>query len=178
MINLLPQDRQDALRRRDWSKIAAAIGILVCAGLAAFVLMLLAVKNFYQSKLNSEQIAIDAKKNEMEIFNVDAIDKQVSYNNKLIGEISDFYARQVKINSIIDKIAVSMPPSLSLYKLVYYSDKVELAGYAPERDSLVRFKNNLEACPEFININFPSSNWLAAKDINFTVNFAIHDKNK
>lgn len=177
MINLLPRDRQEMLLRRDWSKIAAIIWVSICAGLTAFILMLLAVKNFYEMRLESVEIALDAKKKEMEIFDVESIEERITFNNELIGQTNDFYSRQIKIGSIVDKIAASLPSDSFLYKFAYYSGEITMEGYLPDRNSLVEFKENLEACPEFFNVDFLSDNWLMAKDINFTANFEYGKKN-
>lgn len=70
-----------------------------------------------------------------------------------------------------------MPSGISLNEFVYSLGKVELSGFAAERVSLVEFKENLEMCPDFLNVDFPSKNWLMAKDIEFNINFEYGKKN-
>ena len=45
--------------------------------------------------------------------------------------------------------------------------QVSLAGFCPTRDILSEFKKRLEAVEVFKEIDFPPSNWLQSKDIDF-----------
>lgn len=171
MINLLPAYRQKKLRREEMSKIAAIIGIVFFAAFLAFILMMALIHIDYSEKLKKAEINLEGKKQEMEIFAVDEIESQIARNNSLISKINEFYEKQVKITKIFLQIAEAMPLGLTISRFTYVSSKIMIEGYAPDRNALAVFKNNLENQSGFFEVNFPSENWLAPQNINFNVNF-------
>jgi len=171
MINLLPQSCQNKLRKEEISKIAAILGIVGVAALLVFILMLALVRSYYYAQLKSAQIVFAEKEREMEIFNVKETEALIVRDSGSISKVSDFFANQIKITGIFLQTAAALPQGVFLSGFSYSSGKVELNGFAPDRNSLVVFKNNLEACPDFADVVFPSENWLAAQDIDFKVNF-------
>ncbi len=51
--------------------------------------------------------------------------------------------------------------------------KVSFSGFALTREDLFSLKRNLEKEENFQEVHFPTSNWIEARDINFSVNFKI-----
>jgi len=171
MINLLPPYWQEKLREEETVKIAAIIGVIVAFALAAFILMLALawVSCYYQ--LKSGQIIISEKEQEIKIFNVEAVEKQIASNNNLISKISDFYAKQTKITEVFLKVADLLPAGVVLRRFGYTPQGFILEGYSSDRDSLVLFRKNLEQRPDFKKIFFPAESWFNALDVEFSVSF-------
>ena len=48
-----------------------------------------------------------------------------------------------------------------------------LTGFSLNRDILLKFKEDLEKKEEIKDVYFPTSSWIKATDINFTINFKI-----
>lgn len=52
--------------------------------------------------------------------------------------------------------------------------KVTVTGYSPTRESLLAIKEILETLPEYEDVDFPLSNLVSAKEINFRFSFTLH----
>lgn len=169
MINLLPQQWQKNLETEKNFKTVTILGIVVLSALAAFVLMLALVRIFYSIEFDAGQAVLAEKDQEVKIFNVEPTEKAINFNDRLILKISDFYKNKIKITDVFAQISGSLPAGVSLTDFEYSPEKIDLSGTAPDRDSLVAFRDNLEKNPNLKNIVFPPENWLTAKDINFNI---------
>jgi Tfp pilus assembly protein PilN len=171
MINLLPPLRQKKLQLEEMAKIVAILGIAAIAALCVFVLALLLVRNLYSFQLKAAEIILVEKEQEMKIYGVQNIENQIDASGKLISRISGFGAQQTKIADMFLQTAAALPPRIYLTEFGYNSKRINLEGFAPDRDSLVVLRNNLEKQRNFSKIVFPSETWLVANNINFSVNF-------
>jgi hypothetical protein len=176
MVNLLPQYWQKKLKEEEIFKTVSILGIVVVFGMLSFVLMLFLVKFFFSSSVASLQTAIDEKEREMAIFNVESEEKNIVSTNKSVSIIGDFYDRQTKITELFSRISQAKPAAVDLTNFSYSSGNIVIEGQSADRDSLVSFKNNLEACPEFKKITFPQDSWLKARDINFNASIDLAGK--
>ena len=171
MVNLLPQYWQKKLNDEETVKTITIIGTVVVAALLAFILMLLLVRVSYSTELKAGEIAILEKEGQMKIFEVEPTEKNIIHDGDLISKVDDFYKEQTKVTDIFSQVVESLPPGAYLSVFSYSLNKIDLNGFAPEREQLVVFKSNLEKRPSFAKIVFPPENWLRAQDINFRVSF-------
>jgi len=168
MINLLPQQWQDKLKAEETFKKVAILGIVAVASSLVFALSLWLVLVFYSNDLKYAKIAMAGKEQEMAIYNIEAVEKNIVSGSELVYKLDSFYKNQAKITDIFLKAAGSLPQGVTLSGFEYSAGNVGLAGFVPNRDLLVALKVNLEKQPGFKKIVFPSENWLTAQDINFT----------
>ncbi len=171
MINLLPQSRQNAIKQEEASKIAAIIGIIIAAAFLVFVLMLVLIKIFYQYRLRAAEIMLAEKETMMQIQDVALIENKIAANNILISKIDNSYGSRPKITVIFSQMAECLPAQIFLSRFNFGPNRANLEGFAPNRDILALFKNNLERRTDFADVFFPASNWLASRDIEFNVSF-------
>ena len=91
--------------------------------------------------------------------------------------LSSFYEKQVNLTEILEEISSALPAEIYLTNLSITTQDEELncvlSGFAPTRERLLDFKDNLEKEVRFEEILFPPSNWEKRTDINFTVSFKV-----
>lgn len=80
----------------------------------------------------------------MEIMNIKPTEIEISARNKFVAKVSDFYAQQKPVTEMIMLVARALPDGVTLSSLSITENTVHLAGFSPDRNSLVTFKSNLE----------------------------------
>ncbi len=170
-INLLPPARQIKLRLEEKFRMLATIELVFLAVLASFCFLLALVALFYREQVRAADDLLIEKEDQAAIFSVEEIEKKIAAGNKLVAMIGGFAAGQAKVTKAAARVEAALPPGVYLTRLVYFSGKMNLEGYAPNRDMLAEFKRNLESQPGFSNLVFPADNWLAGENIDFNVNF-------
>lgn len=168
MINLLPpQQKKEALEEQKY-KLFLISGALIIVFLIALSLTLLAIKINISAKSQEERIVIpeQIKDKEMEIYAI----------NKDLQDLASFYNRKPDFIKNIEKISAITPQDIKLTSIsINFSGKtgvfsLTLQGFAPTRELLSQFRRNLESDASFGDINFPPSNWVKPKDIEFNIN--------
>ena len=101
-------------------------------------------------------------------------------NNNLV-QLNSFYRNQPRFYEVFNQISKVLPDQIYLTNASVVLKAEEeneilncsLTGYSPNRETLFSLKKNLEDNGVFKEIDFPPSNWVKAKDINFSVSFKI-----
>lgn len=176
MINLLPQYCQKKIKDEELIKIISILGIVTIAVLLSFSLLLLLVKFFYLSQTASLDVMVAEKEQDMRIFDIKSVEKEVAASGKLVSKISDFYENQTMITELFSRISKFLPPGVILDNFSYASGHIDIKGFAKDRDALVAFKSNLESATDFKNVVFPSNSWFKAQDIGFTATLEFAGK--
>jgi len=176
MINLLPPPRQKEIKEEESAKIAAIIGLIAAAALSVFLALLFLIMIFYQYRLKTSEILLSEKMALMKIHNVEVVESRIAENSASIAKIQDFYGKQVKATNAFLQTAECLPSPVSLTRFSFASNRATVDGLSPDRHALELFKRNLERRSDFSNIVFPVSSWLAARDIEFSVNFQYENK--
>ena len=106
------------------------------------------------------------------------IQSEISKANELLGKVNVFYSKKPYFEDIISRISEAIPSgiyvnNISMVAIKEGGFKFSLAGLAVSRDTLFEFKSNLEKDSYFVNIDFPTSNWVKPENINFFAGFEI-----
>jgi len=175
MINLLPPQYKNELKQERKYKLVLILGIVVLFFLISLSLILLSIKFYTQGQVESEKILLSLKEKEFKTPETEALQKEVISINQNILKLSSFYQNQANLVEILEKLSQISPSGMYLTSLSYQKTnfQISLSGYAPTRETLVQFKENLEKEKEFKEVNFPPSNWVAPTDINFQATFKI-----
>lgn len=173
MINLLPYQEKGKNFSKKTTKVAVICGFLFFFFLICFILVLFSVKLYFESRAIAEEAAVsDLKKNSA----TEEINKFRSDINFLNGEVrnqNEFQKNKVYFSDILEKISSLMAQNIYLNNISINLNSVSLSGFAPAREDLLSFKDNLEKESSFENISFPPSDWVKAKDIDFSVTFNL-----
>jgi len=179
MINLLPPSEKAILVQEKINRLIIILGVLVLLFLLCLSLILLSLKIYISGQVKAQEILVEQKKQSLtsDILN---FEKKVRVINQNFQKLDSFYKTQPNLILLFQDISKTLPPGLYLnnFSLSPSSDKnykfqVSISGYAPNREILLTFKQNLELQKNLKEIRFPSSNWLKPTDINFSATFKI-----
>lgn len=181
MINLLPLEEKEKLRLEEKGRIITILWLLVLFFLSCLVLILFSVKIFSQSQIQSQKVLLLAAKKELEQSEIAELEAKVNSANLIFTKLNSFYQKKIHFSEILEKISEILPQGVPLTNLSSQLSsleeenviKVSLSGFAPTRESLFEFKQNLEKEPRFKEISFPPANWVKPLNVDFSVSFTI-----
>jgi Tfp pilus assembly protein PilN len=181
MINLLPLENKEELKQEGNFKVVTIVGILVLVSLVCFFLILLSIKEFISGEIKVQQILISQKEAELKTPQMQVLETNlVAFNQELSG-LKFFYKNRVSYSRALEIISATIPSGIYLTNLSLVSQSQEkniscnLSGFSPDREKLIQLKENLEKEKSFKEVVFPTTNWVKATDVNFTVSFKLNE---
>lgn len=173
MINLLPPEQKNELKREEKRKLVLILGIIFLTFLLCLLLILLSIKISISSELNSQKNLLAIEEARYSTPEIKDFQGKITVVNGKLSEISVFYQEQPDLAAILEKLSANIPPKVYLTNLSWQKDvaQMNISGRAPLRDDLTALKINLEREASFSEVYFPPSNWLKSKDIDFYVTF-------
>lgn len=99
-------------------------------------------------------------------------------NNK-IDFVKKIQSNFVPWSDLLKTVAAIMPKDISLYylKINLATQTIKIKGQAGQRESLLDFKQKMEAAAVFQNIDFPIKNILEKENIDFEINAELNLQN-
>lgn len=180
MINLLPKIQKEELEREEKIKIIFILGIVFFSVLLSFNLALFTLKIISSNKLEVQDIVFQQRERELEIYKIKDREKEIKKYNSLFSNLLDFYQNQIDVTEILEKIAEKIPENayLKTIKFKPLTDKdfiaeIFLTGFSPDRETLIKIKENVENEKSFAELNFPVSNWASQQNIDFSLSFKV-----
>jgi len=174
MVNLLPEEYKKRLKNQKiWNFFLSFEMVLFLICLLAVVGLFL-LEFYFKSVQSYNANMLEAVKSDSS--QIDQIRKEIDILNKETILANQIISNQSKISPWFRKIVSDMSPGMNLK---YFSFKkkennfdVSIVGYAPDNDSIVSFKNNLEK--DFsVRIDLPLDALTKRRDIDFTINFSL-----
>ena len=101
----------------------------------------------------------------------------------LVMLTNSFYENNLNLSQILEKIEKTIPGGIYLKQFSLGSTVREkekrvqftLSGYAPNRDRLLEFRENLKNEEGISEVNFSPTSWIEPTEINFTVIFQLSE---
>lgn len=173
MINLLPPQQKAELGREEKWKLILILGIISLIFFLYLSLILLALKIYISSELESQKILLGIEEKKFKASEIQEFQKKVVALNQNLSKLDSFYREQTDLTNIIEKISNLLPSEVYLTNLSWQKEtsQIGLSGSAPLRENLFELKKNLEK--DFEEVYFPASNWVKPKDIDFSVTFKV-----
>ena len=94
-----------------------------------------------------------------------------------------FYQKKFDLTDILEQIYQTLPQGTYLTRFTFspltqtqkekYLAQISLSGFCPNRETLIKLKENIEGVEIFSEVSFPASNWIESTDINFSVTFKL-----
>ena len=150
-----------------------------------FALSLLIVKYFLQTQAESFRAQLESnKKNSERIADLETINK-INTFNIFFEKLNTFYQKKIYISEAIDKTSKILPNKIYLTEFSASPDltgspikqqagfNIFITGFAPTREDLLLFKQNMEKDSYFKAVNFPIENWVESVNIIFSLSFKI-----
>lgn len=180
MINLLPPEEKDILRKEEKYRLAFIFGVFVLFFLAALSSILFSIKIYLSGQAEGYSILIDFEQQKSTTLETQNIEKEINLTNQNLSELTTFYKQQPRLTELLKEISDLIPEGIYLSSLSLNPNQTEqgrfqvsLTGYSDNRDLLLGFKKSLESEPSFQGIYFPPSSWVKPEDINFSASFEI-----
>ena len=171
MINLLPSQQKIEILGNRKLRVFSIAGVLFVVFWVSLSLLLLSLEIRVSTQALSQRIIADSEEKKLSTDKIDSTMNEMESINQDVARLKSFYARQTNLTALLEKISWRLPSGVHLTNFSFTSSTVSLIGYSPTRDLLYELKRSLETQPAFKNIDFPASNWVTQKDINFSVSF-------
>ncbi len=177
MINLLPpENKKELIQEENW-KLIMILGILILVFLISLFLILFSIKIFISGEVEVQKIIFNEREIEFKNSQMQLLQEEVITVNEKLSGLDKFYKNQRELTEIFEKISKILPSEIYLTNLSLASQpkpvSFNLTGFSPNRETLLKFKENLEKEGTFSEINFPASSWMEPVNINFTATFKI-----
>lgn len=178
MINLLPPKEKKALLEERTKKHVIVLSVLVFAFLFSLGLILASFKFYSESRVNFQKIILEQKRQFFELSKEQQLEKEIEGLNEILFQLNIFYQEKFYLTESLETLSKTFPQGLYLTNLSFQKETLQffLAGFAPTRETLSLFKNNLEKEKAFRDVYFPTSNWLEPKDVEFSVSFKLNKR--
>jgi len=178
MINLLPPQDKEVILMEAKKKIAIIICFLILFFFACLILISISMRIYIQGYVESEKSFLTESEKEFSQSESQSLQEGIKSANSSIKELNYFYGQKIYFSEIAERISKTLPDNFYLtdFSMILSGEKeinVSLSGFAPLREDLFKFKENLEAQEDFKNISFPPANWVKAQNIDFYVTFKI-----
>jgi len=180
MINLLPSEEKNTLKKEEKYRLTFILGTFVLFFLATLSLILFSLKFYLAGEVAGYQILVNFEKQKAVTLEAQNIEKEISLLNQNLNTLATFYENQPGFAEVFKKISNIVPADMYLNTLSLNPSqdkesrfRVSLTGYSKTREILLDFKNRLESESIFQGIYFPPSSWVKPEDINFSASFEI-----
>ena len=175
MINLLPPQQKEELRREEKWKLTLILGIIFLVFLLCFFLIMLSIKIYISGELEFQKNLLGIEEKKFKTPEIQEFQKEITALDQNLFKLDSFYQEQPNLTKILEKISETLPSGAYLTRLSWQKEtfQIELSGFAPLRESLFELKKNLEEEKDFENIYFPPANWVKPKEIDFFVTFKV-----
>ena len=184
MINLLPPEEKKIVAEEKNEKIVIILWLsflffLVCAALAFLAL------NFYLGgQVDYQKIIFQESQIKSSQQETSVLQKKFSLLDDLSEKAASFYRQKIYIANSIESISKILPSGAYLTdisaNLIYTKDdsiiKINLSGFAPDRENLFKFREALNKEKIIKNVNFPPVDWVNPLNINFSVSFEMSNQ--
>ncbi len=177
MINLLPPDNKEQLRRHRAithtvliSSIAALFFIGLTAALLAAHIHTNAQKQLAEARYKAQQTQLETERRQ-------SLLEEIQQVNADIQTVLDFYEERPAATPALGDIATNLPSEASLNSLSYIRQnrQITITGDAERRSQLVSLKDTFEENKRFATVDFPPSNWVSERDITFLVRLELRN---
>lgn len=171
MINLLPSQYKKEIELEDTFRLLAILGVSFFVFFLSLVLMLFSLRIYFASQIETQGILIESFKEKSGLQG--KILHEIKRLNGVLSSVDQFHQNQVLPSEIFVRLSSYMPQEVYLTafslvppappkkkgEVVGYRAAVTIRGYAPNRETLLKFKEGLDQDPLFQNVQFPLSNF-------------------
>lgn len=172
-LNLIPNYKREEIKKAKSLRfiirggfLLALVFVFIFSGLFCFDYILKV--NF---NLASNSVKVGSKKEAFE--KVKKMDEEFFQINQAIAGIEKIQKSQLYWSQILIKFNELVPENVVISNLTNNDYKILIFGTAFDRDSLIKFRDNLEKENCFSGVSLPLSDLVAKNDIDFRIEFNI-----
>ena len=168
-LNLISEELKKEIKLRHLYLFIKKINLALIVITIIIAIILLAAKTILQVNFNNivEQTTLVTKNNQGYNNKIKEINSKIDFIEKIQNDF-------IPWSNLLEIIAKITPEDVNLYYLKINEDKsIKIKGKANLRDSLLNFKQKMEAATVFKDIDFPIKNILEKENIDFEINAKI-----
>jgi len=178
MLNVLPQQQKNILRKEySMRRMAAILGLIVCALLISLVLL---TPSYFSFHIRSGQARTELEQTKQALDTDLQSDAFTADLNEAIRHVADLRPL-VEPHSAYNLVRIfeSKPSSIKIFEISFRgatderSAEISVRGKATDRESLKAFGRSLEGRVEFESVDLPVSNFVKESDIDFLMSVKI-----
>ncbi len=175
MINLLPPEEKEIVLTGQKQRTVLILGTMLLIFLVNLYLASTLIRIQLKSMVDSEQVLLQAASSEIVSSGGEAIRQKIITYNQELDFVQNIYGEQARTGDILRAIAELLPSGMRLKTFSYNGDSslVALSGFAFSREGLFELKNRLESSEVFQEVDFPPSNWIKPRNIDFKASFKL-----
>ena len=186
MINLLPERVKKELREERKFRVLLVLLFVFTTAFICFALMLGILRVYMAVQVLSQESKITLLESRFSQDNP-ALAEIQAFNEKL-SQVLRFMKSSRSVSPIMEALGSLLPPGAYFTSFDYdppgvqieggvaqpANARIQVAGFAENRETLFTFRENLQEHPLFSELSFPPSNWVQPKDIRFSLQTSIN----
>lgn len=185
-LNLLPPERKEIFRWRQYIKKVILNGIGITFLLICFSVPFFAINIYLQGEINVLNTQIDSYEKTENMHQLNSMEKSFKEINTALVKINKISEEQISWIDVFEKITTIIPPNIQIFSLQIDSDGgLIVVGNAKTREDVLEFGKRLKNSSDVSNIQTPLDNLIKSDDIDFKFsgkiildNFKIKNKVK
>jgi len=169
-INLLPPIEKEKLELDNFNQLFFFLAIRIAIFLLIFTFLLITTHYCLSILLKEQKRLIEINENDIRIQQLIKMEEKIKNVNQQLDKINLKQKELVIWTPILEELAKITPSGVYLVNFSYNLsvNKINLSGWAENRDKLINFKDSLEKSSLFVNLESPLSNLIKQNDINFS----------
>lgn len=174
-INLLPPDYQRDARLGRLNFQILSFGIWSIASLLIFAAILFASFVVLRQRLSGVEQEIVGESKVLDELKETSVRKEVEAYGQNLKNFETLTKARDNWSAVLVELANDLEKDMTLDTLTVgrLDRKVEVAGHAGSRSSVLKFRQSLIASAHFVNVNFPLANLEKPKDLNWKYRFYV-----
>lgn len=177
MTNLLPPKEKQILKEeRRFQQIIILLAVvgfsIVFGGLILFLI------NFnLETRILFQEALLAQKKREVEASEIQRLEQEIAGFNQVFNKVNDFYKNQPRLGRILEILSENLPEDCYLLSVEFQAkdSSIRISGFAPTREGLILFRQNLKEEPFFEKVDFPASNWVKPLAVEFFADLKVQN---
>ena len=171
-LNLIPEYKKEEIRQRGTLLKVLRWGLELMAIYVIFMAILFSLN--YIVKLNLKVNEIKLGPNNITRFKeFKEYDSEIKEMNLKVSEIQKIQSGQLYWSKLFAKIEEIIPEGIIINNFATKDYSAALAGDSNNRDSLIAFREKIEADGCFANVNLPLSYLVAKENLTFQIDFTV-----
>ncbi|MBU3925337.1 PilN domain-containing protein [Patescibacteria group bacterium] len=167
-LNLLPPERKEIFRWRQYVKKTILNGIRLIFLLICFFVPLFAINIYLLGEINILDAQIDSYEKTENIHQLNSMEKSFKEINSALVKINKINEGQIYWISVFEKITTITPPNIQIFSLQIETDGgFVIVGNAKTREDVLEFGKRLKNSSDFSDIQTPLDNLIKSDDIDF-----------
>jgi len=176
LINLLPKENQKAFRLEQAADVMLEFWTWTIVSLLVLTTAIVVATFYLGNQIQTIENSIAERQDVLNSSDYKALQTQIQEINSHSKEVKSIKEQHLYWSKALIALAQIIPPDVQLSQVTISRDtgKIDIAGQAQRRDSVILIWSNVLKSQMFRDINFPLPNLEKANFPNFTFSFYVN----